>query len=422
MFFEKVKNWLKCFFPLPIRTFWKGVSGLQTELLTHQEMLRKELTDNQAELRKKLTDNQAELQRQLASWQAAVQNSISKELKTLTLAMTEESRKQIETAHRRSDQLLTTLQQKIECCESSLQEQRQKLAAFENRFDAYAKACDCKQEALSHQMKKLDKYEETSAELRQLLSGSGENIRDIQQHLQIVRSDLRYNSQYSLDSRRSADEAVWASIFHDTIVNSSWLTNRSFAPGRWAIGYSYLYMLYQALEKARPKRILDLGLGISSKIIAQYAAENPEVEHLVVETNPSWIEYYKREFTLPPNTQLILLEENDVQLEGAATRMYRDFARVTGGRKFDLISVDAPVTQNCTKYARIDILDSVPECLEESFVLLFDDYQFTPIMNTVEQVKKKLTDRNVEFNSSVYRAKKDMAIIASKSWEYLVSL
>lgn len=36
-------------------------------------------------------------------------------------------------------------------------------------------------------------------------------------------------------------EILWGEIFNNTVSNSDWLTDRSFSPGRWAVGYQYLY-------------------------------------------------------------------------------------------------------------------------------------------------------------------------------------
>ena len=74
------------------------------------------------------------------------------------------------------------------------------------------------------------------------------------------------------DSARHASEAVWAQIFNNTISESLWLKDKTFSPGRWAVGYPYLYVMYRVLNETRPKRILELGLGQSTRMIAQYAA------------------------------------------------------------------------------------------------------------------------------------------------------
>ena len=56
-------------------------------------------------------------------------------------------------------------------------------------------------------------------------------------------------------------EILWGEIFNNTVSNSDWLTDRSFSPGRWAVGYQYLYSVYRILDIIKPQSILELGLG-----------------------------------------------------------------------------------------------------------------------------------------------------------------
>ncbi len=62
-------------------------------------------------------------------------------------------------------------------------------------------------------------------------------------------------------------EILWAEIFRSVTDKSTWLKNRSFAPGRWALGYPALYILYRILNEMKPKSILELGLGQSTRMI-----------------------------------------------------------------------------------------------------------------------------------------------------------
>ena len=97
---------------------------------------------------------------------------------------------------------------------------------------------------------------------------------------------------------RSAREAVWAQVFHDTVTESTWFTRQALSPGRWAAGYPFLYVLYRILDEARPTFILELGLGQSTKLTAQYAASNPASQHIVVEHDPEWIAAFEANFAL----------------------------------------------------------------------------------------------------------------------------
>lgn len=43
------------------------------------------------------------------------------------------------------------------------------------------------------------------------------------------------------------------------------------------------------------------------------------------------------------------------------------------GKTFDLILIDAPLGADMKQYSRIAVLESLPECLAEQFVIMIDD-------------------------------------------------
>lgn len=74
------------------------------------------------------------------------------------------------------------------------------------------------------------------------------------------------------DDLSALEEIRWGQIYNSTIAGSEWLKDQSVSPGRWAVGYNYLYILYRILNDVKPTNILELGLGQSTKLMAQYAA------------------------------------------------------------------------------------------------------------------------------------------------------
>jgi ribosomal protein RSM22 (predicted rRNA methylase) len=142
----------------------------------------------------------------------------------------------------------------------------------------------------------------------------------------------------SMESTRYASEAVWAETFNNTIAGSTWLKNTAFAPGRWAAGYPVLYVMYRVLNEVRPKRILELGLGQSTRMIAQYAASHEGVEHFVVEHDPDWIAFFQNDFELSPRSQIVQLDREMVPYkEAQAVRTFKNFKATFGGGKNSIL-------------------------------------------------------------------------------------
>lgn len=225
------------------------------------------------------------------------------------------------------------------------------------------------------------------------------------------------------DSARHASEAVWAQIFNNTISESLWLKDKTFSPGRWAVGYPYLYVMYRVLNETRPKRILELGLGQSTRMIAQYAAAFQDVEHIVVEHDPEWVEFFCNDFPIPKNTKVVMLEREMVPYKEAdAVRVFKGFKETFQGQKFDFISVDAPLGSDMPQYSRIDVLNLVPDGLTPNFVIMVDDCDRSGEINTVQEIRKKLSNSGIAQRMGRYSGAKTCSLVCPDHFGFLCSL
>ncbi len=228
-----------------------------------------------------------------------------------------------------------------------------------------------------------------------------------------LKSDLAINN---------SSEAVWASVFHDAIENCNWLKDRKFFPGRWAVGYPALYVIFRILENIKPKKILELGLGQSTRIIGQYAAANADVSHTVVEADPNWINFFKNDFELPANTKVQNLEYEMIPYQDKEVRQYKDFALTFKEQKFDFIFIDAPLGGDMTDFSRVDVLQLLPFCLKKSFIIMIDDYNRPQEQNTVAEMEKVLQENEIDYKRGVYSGQKKTAIICSRDLSFLTSM
>ena len=226
------------------------------------------------------------------------------------------------------------------------------------------------------------------------------------------------------------EELYWAQIYNSTIQNSPWLEDKSVSPGRWAVGYNYLYVLYRILDDIRPTRILELGLGQSTKIIGQYAmhCSAPEhIDHIVVEHDDEWVQFFfRRNKSLCQNTKVITLPLIDIEKEGEFFKAYGGFFDTINSlnTKFNVLSIDGPLGSG-EHWGRRDILTCLPACLDTDFAIIFDDYgQRKSTFNIVKDVENVLCESNIEFVKGVYHgvAHKGVCILTSESWKFLTSL
>lgn len=238
----------------------------------------------------------------------------------------------------------------------------------------------------------------------------------IENQVETVRNEV-------IQTKRASKEAVWGEIFRDSIKESDWLLHQCFYPGRWAVGYQYLYVLYRILNSVKPQQILELGLGQSTTMITQYADSSETVKHRVIEHDVEWIEYYQQEFKVSDRTEIVNLEIKKILFKSEYELFhYENFKERLGDMKYDFISVDAPFGGAENEYSRVDILDILPECLSSSFVIMIDDVNRKGEQNTIKLIENVLTENGITFATGKYVGDKDTYVIASQDKKFVCTL
>jgi len=109
--------------------------------------------------------------------------------------------------------------------------------------------------------------------LRRLLPLPAEKQRNMENHLlteiEKISKELSEIKHIVKNTNSISYENIYANVFHDTTSRSEWLNDKVFWPGRSALGYPAMYVTYRILNEMKPKRILELGLGQSTKLISQ---------------------------------------------------------------------------------------------------------------------------------------------------------
>ena len=293
------------------------------------------------------------------------------------------------------------------------------------------------QEFLSYQQAVAARFEEEQMKQRLSLEAQNKLLEAVVQKIDVLPHNLDELSQKSETlsetqndicktvqrTERTALEEVWAHIFNNTISDSIWLVNKKFSPGRWAVGYPYLYAMYRVLNEIHPKYILELGLGQSTRMIAQYAAADHDVSHTIIEHDPEWINFFSRDFELPPNSKIVRLEREFVPYNGAeSVRVFRGFKEAVGNQIYDFISIDAPLGGDMKQYARIDVLELIPQCLADEFVIMIDDTERSGERNMIRELQQSLKNAGFEFQIGKYSGLKECTLLCSKQLSFLKSM
>lgn len=218
------------------------------------------------------------------------------------------------------------------------------------------------------------------------------------------------------------NELIWARNWDDTKKSLLWIQDMpGISPGRWAVGYNYLYVMTRVLDEINPKSVLDLGLGISSTLISAYMRSvSDSAKHIIVEHNSDWVEFYTSKHSMSDSSEIVTLPCTEKKYKGKKYMAYEGFSDKIIGNTFSVISVDGPLGGDV--YSRRDILDVLPQVLEKSFVIIFDDAERFGERKTIKDVKQTLKNSGIAYCCNIYRGMKDVYVITSTDYSFLCSL
>lgn len=214
-------------------------------------------------------------------------------------------------------------------------------------------------------------------------------------------------------------ELLMAQKYHDTIYDYEWLKYKGISPGGWAIDYAFCYTLARTLNAMKPHRILECGLGQSSRLIHQYASYY-KTEALTFEHDEKWIEFLNNEAGNHYPITVCKLELTKTEYKGQETLTYKDYKEVIGDKKYDLLVVDGPF--GSSHYSRSQAIDLCQNNLSDNFCVIIDDTERAGERETVEEIKNILKLNNIDFSSMDYSTIKTHTLICSKKLSFLTSL
>ncbi len=263
----------------------------------------------------------------------------------------------------------------------------------------------------------IERLNNTNRNISETVNRNSENIYKIKSSIEKTEKNI------SLINKK-ADEIMFANIFHDTVKNSEWL-NIGLSFSGYAIGYNFAYILYRVLNDLQPEKILELGLGQSTKIINEYVkyfGKQINIEYHVVEHNREWASFFKRSADLSDMTNFHFLDCYKRDMNGYMVNAYKDFKEEFNNKSFELICIDAPNGYN-QEYSRIDIFDILPSCLEKQFIIILDDCNRAGERRTIKLLEDELSNNNIDFSSSFkYTGKTDVYLCVSKNYEFLCNI
>ena len=149
-------------------------------------------------------------------------------------------------------------------------------------------------------------------------------------------------------------ENGWANVYHDSIRGKEWLEKLPLNIGRWAGNYAFFYVLHRVLTEYRPNKILEFGLGESSKFInATLKNELTESTHKIIEESSEWKSQFMNNHNLSSHSEIIICPLKKEEVKSFSVNVYDGIDKYTKN-KFDLYVVDGPFGSE--HYSRYDIV------------------------------------------------------------------
>lgn len=228
-----------------------------------------------------------------------------------------------------------------------------------------------------------------------------------------------------------------AEIFHDRIKDSPWFVRTRLAPGNWAVDYGFLNTLYNVLSAMKPRRLLEFGLGQSSKLVHQYAAYY-HADAVTCEHDDDWISFFFQSESDSPGVGRVLPEQpvltdeslgypvnirrlplEATQIHDAPTTSYGGLQAAFGKEQFDFVLVDGPFGEE--RFSRPQTILLAEANLADRFCILMDDTQRPGEQETIAEVQEVLRRRGVPFVSVTRSYTKSHTLICSPDLRFLTS-
>jgi len=210
-------------------------------------------------------------------------------------------------------------------------------------------------------------------------------------------------------------ELLWANIYHDTAKGKNWIKDLSISPCGMAINYSMLYLLTRVLSEYKINRILEFGLGQSSKFINTYLEnENKSLIHLIIEHDKEWTNFFKKNISV--NSKITNLNlTND-----AANIQFYENLLANIDYNYDLYLIDGP--RGLPRFSRYDICTIADKFKQDDqFIIIMDDYQREGEQETITKLKMILQSKKIVFFDKVYKGSKTQIMIVSEKYKFATS-
>jgi hypothetical protein len=186
---------------------------------------------------------------------------------------------------------------------------------------------------------------------------------------------------------------------------------------------SLLLLLMKCLRFCQPSKILELGSGQTTKLLAYYYRDNPNTYVLTLEHNKYWSDIFVPYITHNEkyhDYRFSPLKDINFKSPGTDTKIqtkWFDIGNEIKLHKFNLILVDGPNMANT--YSRSGFLQYLPDILDEKFIIIFDDAERYGEIMTINLLKALFNYSKIDFVCFEVNGIKRQLVFCSNHYKFL---
>ena len=218
-----------------------------------------------------------------------------------------------------------------------------------------------------------------------------------------------------------AQEQIWAQKFHDSIRGLKEVSEVSYFIGNWAGNYTFFYLLSRLLQEFKFERILELGLGESSKFITTFLKSQNTPAHFchdIFEQNKAFAEHFTHKCNLWQNSNITIVGLIEQDILGNKNKAF-DFGNMTIN-EYDFYVIDGPI--GSPNYSRFDVMKLMENKQSGSeFVVLFDDVNRTGEMDTLKYLMGWFNEKGIAADYQIYHGEKSVAVVTTPQYKWALS-
>ncbi|WP_242098480.1 hypothetical protein [Sphingomonas sp. CROZ-RG-20F-R02-07] len=223
----------------------------------------------------------------------------------------------------------------------------------------------------------------------------------------------RFTGTPSPFATEPALEPIYRALFQRELAKIGEVDD--FFPVGGAANYSLLYLILQVGVQLRPRSVLDIGAGQSSRLWSMLHRAGYVGDVLTLESDASW----GARIAAQVDHEVLVTPLASTRAGGRASLTY-DWPRARAGRRFDAMVCDGP--NGTRRHSRSGILAMLDDTLPDDVVLILDDAERPGEQDTVTAIHKRLQQLGADYGVGVTRAAKTQAIFATGAYRPAIYL